>query len=54
VLKPVDRGGLVSWDRVAVTSKPWKDGLVVTALMLGMFAVLGLAVLLCVFSVAFE
>lgn len=32
-------------------SKLWKDRLVVTAVMLTVFAVLGLAVLLCVFIV---
>ncbi|WP_433515140.1 hypothetical protein ACQP2T_05730 [Nonomuraea sp. CA-143628] len=39
------------WDHGAVISKPWKDRLVVTAVMLTVFAVLGLAVLLCVFIV---
>ncbi|MFG1685423.1 hypothetical protein ACGFNP_35045 [Nonomuraea sp. NPDC049269] len=32
-------------------SKLWKDRLVVTAVMLSIFAVLGLAVLLCLFLV---
>ncbi|MFI9594506.1 hypothetical protein [Nonomuraea sp. NPDC052265] len=40
-----------------MTLKPWKGRLAVTAIMLAIFAVLGLAALLCVFivfSVDFE